>query len=62
MASSGQSRMAVSHSAVMFGQRTLDGRIEIVDGLPPGAEVVVRPGAALSVGRSVTVDKTAEQP
>ena len=52
----------LAQRAVMFGQRTLDGRIEIVDGLPPGAEVVVRPGAGLSVGRSVTVDKTAEQP
>jgi HlyD family secretion protein len=52
----------LAQRAVMFGQRTLDGRIEIVDGLPPGAEVVVRPGAGLRVGRSVTVDNTAEQP
>jgi HlyD family secretion protein len=51
----------LAQRAVMFGQRTLDGRIEIVDGLPPGAEVVVRPDAGLRVGRSVTVD-TGGQP
>jgi HlyD family secretion protein len=51
----------LAQRAVMFGQRTLDGRIEIVDGLPPGAEVVVRLDAGLRVGRSVTVD-TGGQP
>jgi len=50
----------LAQRAVMFGQRTLDGRIEIVDGLPPGAEVVVRPDAGLRVGRSVTVDTGGE--
>jgi hypothetical protein len=39
----------------MFGQRTLDGRLELVDGLPPGADVVSRPDPALVVGRAVTV-------
>jgi HlyD family secretion protein len=46
----------LAQHAVMFGQRTLDGRLEIVDGLPPGAEVVVRPNSGLSVGRAVTVE------
>ena len=46
----------LAQRAVMFGQRTLDGRLEIFDGLPPGAEVVVRPDAGLRVGRAVTVD------
>jgi hypothetical protein len=45
----------------MFGQRTLDGRIEIVDGLPPGAEVVLRPDAGLRVGRAVTVSSSGGQ-
>jgi hypothetical protein len=46
----------------MFGQRTLDGRLEIVDGLPPGAGVVVRPDAGLRVGRAVTVSESGKQP
>lgn len=41
---------------VVFGQRTLDGRLEIIDGLPPGAEVVIGPNSSLSAGRSVTVE------
>lgn len=40
---------------VMFGQRTLDGRLEIVDGVPNGALVVVRLESGLRVGRSATV-------
>jgi HlyD family secretion protein len=48
----------LAQRAIMFGQRTLDGRLEIVDGLPPGAEVVVRPDAGLRVGRAVTVDSS----
>ena len=46
----------LAQHAVMFGQRTLDGRLEIVDGLPPGAEVVVRPNSGLTVGRAVAVE------
>jgi HlyD family secretion protein len=46
----------LTQHAVMFGQRTLDGRLEIVDGLPPGAEVVERPNSGLIVGRAVTVE------
>lgn len=47
---------------VRFGQRTLDGRLEIVDGLPSGAEVVVQPEAGLRVGRKVTVNHAGGQP
>jgi HlyD family secretion protein len=50
----------LAQRAVMFGQRTLDGRLEIVDGLPPGAEVVVRPNSTLTVGRQVTVETGAQ--
>ena len=46
----------LAQRAVMFGQRTLDGQIEIVDGLPPGAEVVVRPATTFKAGRAVSVD------
>ena len=52
----------LAQRAVTFGQRTLDGRIEIVDGLPPGAEVVVRPDAGVRVGRAVTVNRSGGQP
>lgn len=38
----------LAQRAVAFGRRTLDGRLEIVDGLPPGAEVVIRPDAGLA--------------
>jgi HlyD family secretion protein len=51
----------LAQRAVIFGQRTLDGRIEIVDGLPPGAEVVLRPDAGLRVGRAVTVSSSGGQ-
>lgn len=46
----------LAQRAVMFGQRTLDGRLEIVDGLPPGAEVVARPNSGLTVGRAVAAE------
>ena len=52
----------LAQRAVTFGQRTLDGRIEIVDGLPPGAEVVVRPDAGGRVGRAGTVNRSGGQP
>jgi HlyD family secretion protein len=40
---------------VMLGQRTLDGRVEIVSGVPDGAEVVDGSIAGLQVGRKATV-------
>jgi len=46
---------------VMFGQRTLDGRLEIVDGVPNGALVVVRLESGLREGRSATVRKGDQQ-
>jgi HlyD family secretion protein len=51
----------LAQRAVMFGQRTLDGRLELLDGLPPGAEVVARPDSGLRVGRPVAV-RTGGQP
>jgi HlyD family secretion protein len=40
---------------VSIGQRTLDGRIEIVGGLPEGAEVVDGPVAGLKAGRAAKI-------
>lgn len=40
---------------VMLGQRTIDGRIEIVCGVPQGAELVTGPQSGLKVGRRATV-------
>lgn len=40
---------------VTFGQRTLDGRLEIVDGLPGGAEVAARVEPGFREGRAVTI-------
>lgn len=40
---------------VTFGQRTLDGRLQVMDGVPQGAEVVNRLGSGFSIGRQVTV-------
>jgi HlyD family secretion protein len=45
---------------VTLGQRTIDGRMEIVSGIPEGAEVVVSPLSGLNVGRKATI-KTAEE-
>jgi HlyD family secretion protein len=36
---------------VSIGQRTLDGRIEIVSGSPEGADIVAGPGQGLRIGR-----------
>lgn len=36
---------------VAFGRRTIDGRLEIVDGLPPAAQVLVAPPAGVAEGR-----------
>jgi HlyD family secretion protein len=52
----------LAQRAVRFGQRTLDGRLEIVDGLPPGVEVVVQPAAGLRIGRAATVNRHGGQP
>lgn len=42
----------LNRRAVAFGQRTLDGRLEIAGGLPDEARVVTRLGGGLSVGRA----------
>ena len=52
----------LAQRAVKFGQRTLDDRLEIVDGLPPGAKIIVRPDAGLRTGRAVTVNHPGERP
>ena len=40
---------------VTLGQRTLDGRVEIVSGLPEGAELVDGATAGFRSGRQVTI-------
>ena len=40
---------------VLFGQRTEDARLEIKDGLPPGARVVAELGASLQEGRAARI-------
>ncbi len=52
----------LAQRAVKFGQRTLDGRLEIVDGLPPEVEVVVGSDAGLRVGRAATANRHGGQP
>jgi HlyD family secretion protein len=53
----------LARRAVEFGQRTLDGRLEIMDGLPSGSEVVAQqPSAGLRIGRAVTVNRSGERP
>jgi HlyD family secretion protein len=47
--------------AVALGQRTLDGRVLIVGGLPEGAEIVDSPTAGFRVGRSVTISAAERQ-
>ena len=40
---------------VALGHRTLDGRVEIVSGVPEGAEIVNGPIAGLKIGRRATI-------
>jgi HlyD family secretion protein len=40
---------------VALGHRTLDGRVEIVSGVPEGAEIVDGPASGLEVGRKATI-------
>jgi HlyD family secretion protein len=40
---------------VTLGQRTIDGRVEIVGGVPEGAELVTSPTTGLTVGRRVVI-------
>jgi HlyD family secretion protein len=46
---------------VALGRRTLDGRVEIVSGVPEGAELVDGPTSTLRVGRRVVIP-TSEKP
>lgn len=46
----------VQQRTISLGQRTLDGRIEILGGLPEGAEVVDGPTAGLKIGRKAIID------
>ena len=39
---------------ISFGRRTLDARVEVAGGLPPGATIVIEPKAGLREGRAVT--------
>jgi HlyD family secretion protein len=53
----------LARRVVELGQRTLDGRLEIMDGLPSGSEVVAQqPSGGLRIGRAVTVNRSGERP
>ena len=41
--------------AVTLGQRTLDGRLEVVSGLPEGAEIIAAPATGLREGRALRI-------
>jgi HlyD family secretion protein len=45
----------LQQTSVALGQRTLDGRVEIVSGLPEGAELVNGPTTGFRLGRKVTI-------
>jgi HlyD family secretion protein len=45
---------------VTLGQRTIDGRVEIVSGLPEGAELVTGPTTGLTIGRRVVIASNAK--
>jgi HlyD family secretion protein len=47
---------------VTLGQRTLDGRVEIVSGVPEGAELVTGPASGLAVGRRVVIAPSDKAP
>lgn len=42
----------LAEATLRFGLRTLDGRVEVVDGLPEGARIVVAPTTGLTAGRA----------
>lgn len=45
----------LQQKSVALGQRTLDGRVEIVSGLPEGTEIVNGPTTGFRLGRKVTI-------
>jgi HlyD family secretion protein len=47
---------------VTLGQRTLDGRVEIVGGVPEGAELVSGPATGLAIGRRVVIASSDKAP
>jgi HlyD family secretion protein len=47
---------------VTLGHRTLDGRVEIVGGVPEGAELVTGPVTGLAIGRSVVIASSDKAP
>jgi HlyD family secretion protein len=47
-------------ASVTLGQRTLDGRIAVLDGLPGGAEIIVARSQGLREGRAVSITPGAE--
>ena len=49
----------LSEATLQFGLKTLDGRIEVVDGLPEGARIVVAPTAGLAAGRAAKAAQVA---
>jgi len=52
----------LNQRTVSLGHRTLDGRVEIRDGLPEGAEIVDGPVVGLRVGRKATIVAAEDDP
>jgi HlyD family secretion protein len=52
---------ALHRRKISFGHRTLDTRIEVTGGLPPGATIVVEPKNGLREGRAVTIKEGSAQ-
>ena len=50
---------ALHRRKISFEHRTLDARIEVAAGLPPGAAIVIEPKAGLKEGRAVTIKEGA---
>ena len=47
---------------VTLGQRTIDGRVEIVSGVPEGAQLVTAPTTGLAIGRRVVIAPNEKPP
>ncbi len=45
----------IGEATLTFGPKTLDGRLDVVDGLPAGAGMVIEAGSGIAVGRAARI-------
>jgi len=45
----------IGEATLTFGSKTLDGRLDVVDGLPAGAGMVIEAGSGIAVGRAARI-------